>query len=41
MKGEFKWDSERLKLDFWYFAKEWFEDEGKIVFQNNIFLKIF
>ena len=41
MKGEFKWDFERLRSDFWSIAKHWFQDKGKIVLQNNIFLKIF
>ena len=39
MKGEFKWDFERLKWDFCWIAKLLFEYKGKLVFLNNIFCK--
>ena len=41
MKGEFKWDFERLKWDFCWIAKLLFEYKGILVFLNNIFCKTF
>ena len=41
MKGEFKWDFERLKWDFCWIAKLLFEYKGILVFLDNIFWKTF
>ena len=39
MKGEFKWDFERLKSDFCWIAKLLLEDKGILVLLNKIFVK--